>query len=103
MPEFRPFGHDDYTRNSERVRGQDIPCAWCGRAVKVGPDGDLRHTVVVIDGGANFGTLDSDTTDPGYMGGHPVGPNCKKLLSAAGVAVYTAPSAKRSAATRKRP
>jgi hypothetical protein len=37
---------------------------------------DAKHRAVVINGGADWGDMESDESDPGYMGTHAVGNNC---------------------------
>lgn len=81
----QPFSGKNYSRNSDRCRDGSTPCALCGKPIK---DESATHHVVVIDGGAEFGTEDSDENDRGYMGGFPVGPECLRKLTGAGVAVY---------------
>lgn len=81
--DMTPFGHKDYRRNQALVRGDADPCAYCGKAVE-----GVKHAVIVIDGGAAFGTRDDNESDPAHMGEFSVGPDCAKLLRKAGIAVY---------------
>ena len=60
----------------KKVRGiTGCECAICGRQVRV----PFKHTAIVIDGGARWAITETiDTSDPGYMGEYPIGPDCHK-------------------------
>ena len=81
----KPFRGPNYSRNSERCKGEQIPCAWCGK-----PCGEpWTFAVRVIQGGAAFANRDAPPDDgPGEMGCFPVGPDCARKLRAAGVDVW---------------
>lgn len=76
-----PFG-GNYRKNAARVQEPAEPCAHCGRAVKAP---GLGRRVIVVQGGARYGTPLDDENDPGHMGSFPVGPDCALKLECAGV------------------
>ena len=63
------------------VTPQDNPCAICGKSIidtRPASEGGRARIAVVINGGIDWGDLDSDETDPGYMGGWLIGPDCHR-------------------------
>jgi hypothetical protein len=60
---------------ADRHQGSTEHCAACGRKLSGTP-----QWVEVIDGGSSVAApgLDPDTTDAGYMGWFPVGPECAR-------------------------
>lgn len=71
----RPFSGKNFVRNSERVRGDQQPCAICGKPVK---EPKTAAWAVIVDGGSAWGNDTSDPSHPGYMGGYPVGADCHR-------------------------
>lgn len=64
-----------WKRNGTKVKGiTGRECAICGKLVRE----PFQHVAIVIDGGARWGTPESDRSDSGYMGEHPIGPDCHK-------------------------
>ena len=72
--EVKPFSGKNYAKNSSLSPGQTSPCAICGKSIKH----PWPHQAIVINGGSNWGDLNSDENDPGYMGCWPIGNNCHK-------------------------
>lgn len=70
-----PFSGANYGKNSGKCRGDESPCAICGKPVK---DASAKHFATVIGGGSAWGDENSDANDPGYMGGWPVGTDCHR-------------------------
>jgi hypothetical protein len=60
---------------ADKNQGSIGHCAACGRKLSGTP-----QWVEVIDGGSSVAApgLDPDTTDAGYMGWFPVGPECAR-------------------------
>ncbi len=92
QPQARPFGGPDYRKNADRAKGDETPCAICGRPIK--PDSP-QVFVLVGDGGGVFlpaGSGETHKNDAGFMGGFPVGLDCfrahRTLFEGLG---YTAP------------
>ena len=87
MPDIRPvpFG-PTYQERLRRCHGDlgEEACCVCGKPTK----GKATYATV-LDGGSRFATAteEVDTSDPGYMGGYPVGTTCAKRLKKAGLAV----------------
>ncbi len=83
-----PFDGPGYARNSHRGGNPNTtPCAHCGRPV----NDPWGHAVRVVQGGARYATAAENelpVSDPGDMGCFPVGPDCAKTLTAAGVHVF---------------
>lgn len=69
-----PFSGGRYHANASKA-GDLCPCAICGRGVK---DTAKAASATVIGGGDTWGDDQSDTSDPGYMGGYLVGPDCHR-------------------------
>jgi hypothetical protein len=87
---LEPFG-PKYHERGAGTRGDGNGCAHCGKPVKE----PWRWFVEVIDGGAAYVRRDHDPKAlerarcdaSSYMGCYPVGPECRKVLVADGVAV----------------
>lgn len=65
---------DDYGKNADRSKGDDYPCAVCGRVCK-----SPVWRVVLTQGGhiiATRGSEADDPSDPGYLGYYPIGSAC---------------------------
>lgn len=66
-----------WKKSSSKVVGiTGCECAICGKPVKT----PFKHIAVVIDGGARWATTEAEINinDPGYMGEHPIWPDCHK-------------------------
>lgn len=59
--------------------GGEMPCYLCGKEVK-----RPRYMIEVVNGGGDAAAkgLAPDENDPGYMGFHYIGPECRKKLPA---------------------
>jgi hypothetical protein len=68
-----PFSGKNYARNEKRCGEGEEPCAICGKPVR-----GERFIAVVVSGGAEWGDVNSDSRDPGYMGVHPIGSDCHR-------------------------
>jgi hypothetical protein len=53
-------------------------CVLCGRSTP-----SPKYFVEIAHGGRIVRLGSADTTDPGYMGFYPIGPECRKRLPAA--------------------
>lgn len=65
-----------YDANRERYgHGVNYPCVVCGRPVS-----NPKYMVECVNGGVSECVMPetADTSDPGYMGFFPVGPDCLK-------------------------
>jgi hypothetical protein len=86
---LRPFSGEYAVRTRGGVRGDE--CVHCGRPVKE----PFRRMVEVLDGGGRYARTGDDPADlerrradqASYMGLFPVGPECRKVLEADGVAI----------------
>lgn len=82
----RPFGHPKHKANAGLCKGNEMPCAWCGKPI------DTDHAsywVRIVDGGGRFATRDDPPdTGAGEMGAHPLGGRCASFLFRAGVTVH---------------
>jgi hypothetical protein len=85
---MRPFGGPNAHKNSDRCKGTEAPCGYCGKAVAE----PWPYMVRIVDGGGRFATkrefYDEDpVNEAGDLGASPVGSACAKKLMKAGVFV----------------
>lgn len=71
-----PFSGPRYGENFQKLDNEDPGCAICGRSVAQ----PYAHTATVVGGGdwAKTHAEVADTSDPGYMGTWPIGPDCHR-------------------------
>lgn len=93
-----PCGHEDaptppveqpFGQHSKRHRRADMECVRCGRSTP-----DPKWWAHVIDGGARYvtgGEQNKPIEKSGDMGWFPVGSECRKILTKAGVILELIP------------
>lgn len=69
-----PFSGKNYRDNACEAPEGTMPCAICGKPTVMAK---ARHWGIVINGGRDWGDLDSPE-DGGHMGCFPVGSDCHK-------------------------
>jgi len=87
---MEPFSAPSYRHNRQRCKGNEMPCAHCGKGC-VKP---WKLAVRVVEGGARYATKDEvegrvAVDEGGDMGCWPVGGGCAVKLENAGVYVFT--------------
>jgi len=85
-----PNGHPNYSKNSEKcvthkyVKGQAVvvePCCYCGKGIS----GTPKFTVFLT---SDAEIVEADESLPDFLGHHPVGSDCARVLKKAGLPVY---------------
>lgn len=74
-----PFGHKDYSKNSKKCKGTQVPCAWCGKPIK--DQYKAKMVLICCDLFNPAGGEDAHKSHGNNMGGYPLGPDCYKLIS----------------------
>lgn len=77
METFEIIQTENYSENEDKIRNGATPCIRCGKGVK-----NEKYFVELVDGALlAFPTnKEADTSDPGYMGLHPIGSECRKYV-----------------------
>lgn len=75
-----PFSGPRYGENASRCRGDQWPCAICGRATE-----NASAWATVVDGGAAWGDESSDEEADGFMGQYPIGADCARRYRIRGI------------------
>lgn len=81
---MKPWGGPNFRKNSDRCKGDEYPCAYCGKPIKdkakaLWVEICCDQFVLLIEG-----EKVNHDRHGNYMGGYPLGPECarafKKLL-----------------------
>ena len=83
---MKPWGGPKFSENEKRCRGEQYPCAWCGKPIK-----DRKTAVMVFICCDDFQPASAEPAHREHgnnMGWYPLGPDCAARLKKARPEVF---------------